>query len=168
MNEHTQARMVEVVKKFLDGEFNGDKWNYKIHNDIAFSGCITGISTLIDKLIFYIIVGEETVTCYHIALISIPEEQRVAVNEFITRANYGLLKGNFEMGFRDGELRYKNNVSQYDLLSNDTAAFHSMQTMMLLGPLMWKRYGDNLTSLFFGFPVDKSVADLVRQSETAE
>ena len=27
--------------------------------------------------------------------------------EFITRANYGLISGNFEMDFGDGEVRYK-------------------------------------------------------------
>ena len=168
MNENTQAYMVEVVKKFLDGEFDGDKWNYEVHNEIAFVGGIGGVGGKIDNLKFYIIVGKETVTCYHIAPIKVPEEQRVAVNEFITRANYGLTNGNFEMDFNDGELRYKTNVSQHDLLRNDTAAFQSMRILMMLGPSMWKRYGNNLAALIFGFTADKSVEDLVCQCETAE
>lgn len=32
------------------------------------------------------------------------------VAEFITRANYGMVIGNFEMDFRDGEVRYKTSV----------------------------------------------------------
>ena len=43
MNEHTQAYMVEVVKKFLDGGFDGDKWNYEVHDEIAFVGGIGGL-----------------------------------------------------------------------------------------------------------------------------
>jgi hypothetical protein len=36
----------------------------------------------------------------------VPEARRREVMEFITRANYGLLLGNFEFDINDGELRY--------------------------------------------------------------
>jgi hypothetical protein len=36
-----------------------------------------------------------------------PEERRREVAEFLTRANYGLAAGNFELDFDDGEIRYK-------------------------------------------------------------
>ncbi len=37
----------------------------------------------------------------------VPSDKRKAMTEFITRANYGLVVGNFEMDLIDGELRYK-------------------------------------------------------------
>ena len=165
MNEHTQAYMVEVVKKFLDGGFDGDKWNYEVHQEIAFIGGIGGLEGKITNLRFYIIVGDETVTCYHTAPIKAPLEQRAAISEFITRANYGLTNGNFEMDFSDGELRYKTTISQHDLLRNDAAAFRSMRVLMMLGPSMWQRYGDNLAALLFGYTDNKSVEELVCQCE---
>ena len=165
MNEHTQAYMVEVVKKFLDGGFDGDKWNYEVHQEIAFIGGIGGLEGKITDLRFYIIVGDETVTCYHTAPIKVPLEQRAAISEFITRANYGLTNGNFEMDFSDGELRYKTTISQHDLLRNDAAAFRSMRVLMMLGPSMWQRYGDNLAALLFGYTDNKSVEELVCQCE---
>jgi hypothetical protein len=36
-----------------------------------------------------------------------PEQRRNEVAEFLTRANYGLAAGNFELDFADGEIRYK-------------------------------------------------------------
>lgn len=39
-----------------------------------------------------------------------PEARRGAMAEAITRANYGLTLGNFEMDFRDGELRYRTSM----------------------------------------------------------
>ncbi|MBD2436570.1 YbjN domain-containing protein [Nostoc sp. FACHB-110] len=39
--------------------------------------------------------------------VSVPENKRLAVTEFLTRANFGLIVGNFEMDLQDGELRYK-------------------------------------------------------------
>jgi hypothetical protein len=37
-------------------------------------------------------------------------EQRQAIAEFITRLNYGLVMGNFEMAFNDGEIRFKTSL----------------------------------------------------------
>ena len=44
----------------------------------------------------------------------VPEERRLAVAEYITRANYGLFLGNFEMDFTDGELRFKTSLDLED------------------------------------------------------
>lgn len=36
-----------------------------------------------------------------------PPDKRDAVAEFLTRVNYGIILGNFEMDYGDGEVRYK-------------------------------------------------------------
>jgi len=47
---------------------------------------------------------------YSTLLFNAPEEKRMAVAEFITRANYGLIIGNWELDFDDGEIRYKTSL----------------------------------------------------------
>ncbi len=47
---------------------------------------------------------------YSICPIHAPESRRSAAAEFITRANYNLIVGNFEMDFTDGEIRYKTSI----------------------------------------------------------
>jgi hypothetical protein len=44
---------------------------------------------------------------YAIAPFTVAAEKRAAVAEYITRANYGLPIGNFEMDYADGEVRYR-------------------------------------------------------------
>jgi hypothetical protein len=44
---------------------------------------------------------------YSICPINAPEDKRAAMAEFLTRANFGLPIGNFEMDYKDGEIRYK-------------------------------------------------------------
>ncbi len=39
--------------------------------------------------------------------IPVPPERRLAVTEFLTRANYGMIVGNFELDVADGDLRFK-------------------------------------------------------------
>jgi hypothetical protein len=47
---------------------------------------------------------------YAIAPLKVPSESRDAVAEFITRANYGMRIGNFELDYDDGEVRYKSSL----------------------------------------------------------
>jgi hypothetical protein len=49
-------------------------------------------------------------TFYSILPSNVPEEKRIEIAEFITRANYGLVIGNFEMDYGDGEVRYKTSI----------------------------------------------------------
>jgi hypothetical protein len=47
---------------------------------------------------------------YAVATFRVTEEVRPMVAEYITRANYGLRIGNFEMDYSDGEVRYKSGI----------------------------------------------------------
>jgi hypothetical protein len=47
---------------------------------------------------------------YSILPSNVPQEKRAQLAELITRANYGLVIGNFEMDFHDGEIRYKTSI----------------------------------------------------------
>ncbi|MGC8865790.1 MAG: YbjN domain-containing protein [Bacteroidales bacterium] len=52
--------------------------------------------------------GTNTVLIYCLLPIMVPANHRQRIAEFITRANYSIILGNFEMDFNDGEVRYKN------------------------------------------------------------
>lgn len=51
------------------------------------------------RLVFYSLYGQV-----------VPPERREAIALFITRANYGLMVGNFELDLDSGELRYKTSM----------------------------------------------------------
>jgi hypothetical protein len=55
---------------------------------------------------------EEQAQCvvYSVCPTKVPDEKLQAMAELLTRANYGLVIGNFEMDFRDGEVRFKTSV----------------------------------------------------------
>ena len=53
---------------------------------------------------------EGTFVFYSICPVNAPETKRLAMAEFLTRANFGLVNGNFEMDFNDGEIRYKTGI----------------------------------------------------------
>lgn len=47
---------------------------------------------------------------YSVCPVTAPEGERRVFAEFLTRANYGLVLGNFEMDWDDGEIRYKTSI----------------------------------------------------------
>lgn len=57
-----------------------------------------------------VIEAEKQLIFYSICPVNAPEDKRLAVAEFLIRANYGLSIGNFELDFGDGEIRCKTSV----------------------------------------------------------
>jgi hypothetical protein len=96
-------RAFETLGRFLeeDGwhpQEIEDKYTYRayFHGKNGELRCYAQIRVDLEQFIFYAVVT-----------VNVPEEVRPAVAEFITRANYGLRLGNFEMDYADGEVRFK-------------------------------------------------------------
>lgn len=165
MSENMTQEVHGIIKKYLDGGYDGDPWKYKEPTNSSFLGGVCGLGPKIECVKFYIENNDDTVVCYHILPFNAPEEVRPAVSEFITRANYGLPFGNFEMDLTDGELRYKITIPHSAFLHSDESAFHWLKVMMKLGPSCWCKYSDGLAALLFGFAGERSVKELVEQCE---
>ena len=76
----------------------------------------------------------------------IPEPRRRDVMEFATRANYGLLLGNFEMDLGDGEFRFKCSVE-----SEETELTYTQyQTMLYTSVSVMDRYYPGLQRVIQG------------------
>jgi hypothetical protein len=88
-----------------------------------------------------------------------PEQARPAVAEYLTRANYGLRLGSFEMDFSDGEVRYKNSLGfegatlTPELIKH--AIYPAVQTM--------DRYLPGLMAVIYG---GKSPAEAIDEIES--
>jgi hypothetical protein len=53
---------------------------------------------------------QEQFVFYSVCPMAMPDFKRAAVMEFVTRANYGMILGNFELDLNDGEVRYKTSL----------------------------------------------------------
>ena len=89
--------------------------------------------------------------------LSADEDSRQRIAEYITRANYGLRFGNFEMDFSDGEIRYRLTVDCEDR----TGLSESLVMRSIVIPMtMFDRYGDGLVAVLFGIKSpEEAIAD---------
>lgn len=66
-------------------------------------------------------VEEQQFVFYSIGAVKVPKPKRRSVGEFITRANYGMIIGNFELNFDNGEIRYKTSIDvKGNVLTSET------------------------------------------------
>ena len=91
--------------------------------------------------------------------LSADEDCRLKVAEYITRVNYGLRYGCFEMDFRDGEIRYRHTVDCADMTSLPERSF--LQCVYLPAN-MFNRYGNGLVAVMHGV---KSPEDAIKETE---
>ena len=98
--------------------------------------CYAQIRVDLEQFLFYVI-----------APVKSPEPMYAQVAEYITRANYGLRIGNFEMDYSDGEVRYKSSLDFEEepltptLIKN--AMYPAVHTMDLYLPgLLGVMYGN--------------------------
>jgi hypothetical protein len=76
----------------------------------------------------------------------VPEAKRGAIAEYITRANFGLIHGSFEMDLRDGLVRYKTTaLAAGGPLSEDTVT-----GLIRINFGMWDRYFAGLMAVVYG------------------
>ena len=61
-----------------------------------------------------------------------PSEKLFAIAEFIARANYGVIIGNFELDFDDGEIRYKTSIDAQEIELNLDAIAQLVYTNVLM------------------------------------
>ena len=74
------------------------------------------------------------------------QENLMNIAEFITRANYGLSIGNFELDFSDGEIRFKTSID----ITEDGFGLATIERLAYTNVLMMDRYLPGLISVITG------------------
>jgi hypothetical protein len=90
--------------------------------------------------------SQEQFVYYSVAPINTPAERRAAMAEFVTRANYGMIIGNFEMDFGDGEVRYKTSI---DVEGSELTPALARQ-VVYANVAMMNRYYSGILAVAFG------------------
>lgn len=149
MNYNTS--IAKLVKAFLDS----DDWNYNFDDEKGVFTFNLSLSNKLKKISYRVRIRKYDYVVYATSLMD-ADDCKAEMAEFITRANYGLFNGNFEMDYRDGEVRYKCFVN-----CDETApGRETVKDSIYIPAAMFKRYGDGIISILFGMKsAQQAVAD---------
>lgn len=104
-------------------------------------------------------VEQEQFLFYSICPVNAPENKRLAIAEFLTRANSGMSIGNFELDFADGEIRYKTSID----VEGDRLSSASIKKLVYTNVIMMDQYLPGIMSVIYG---DVSPGDAIAQIES--
>jgi hypothetical protein len=147
------GRIFDAVEEFL----KSDDWPTQAVEDASliktgFDGdsgqfsCFASARDAQDQLVFYSVFP-----------VKAPVDQRAQVAEFITRANYGMAVGNFEMDFADGEVRFK---TSFDVEGMDLPA-KLVRNLVYANVLTMDRYFPGLMRvLYAGASAEEAVHEI--------
>ncbi len=147
---------MEVVKNFLDG----DDWHYDMHDHghvATFTGGVGGFKGLYNSFRFILFVGEGEVQNYATFPAS-AKDKLSEMAEFITRANYGLKYGDFEMDWNDGEVRFHLTFPMSAVRADEMI----LPTLLMAPPRMLDQYSKGFTEVLMGL---KTPADAIKDCE---
>ena len=95
---------------------------------------------------------------YGLIPISANENIQGEIAEYLTRINYGLLIGNFEMDYTDGEIRYKIVIdNSWGIQINKEIIDDCIGIIVT----MFAKYGDGLLEVIFGFAKANEVIERI-------
>ncbi|NLX10107.1 MAG: YbjN domain-containing protein [Chloroflexi bacterium] len=138
--------------------FRSDDWNFtQLQNEPILS---MGVSGKNGKWRCFAKAREEQYqfVFYSVLETNTPENKRAAIAEFLTRANFGLVIGNFEMDYSDGEIRYKTSLDTEGDQLSDALIKNAVYTNIV----MMDRYLPGIMAVIYG---NASAFDAIRQVE---
>ncbi len=101
---------------------------------------------------------------YSLCPISVPEHKRPEVAEFITRANYDMVLGNYEMDFEDGELRFKTSID----VEGTQLTTELIRPVLYANVLMMDQYMPGIMSVIYADVSPKTAIEQVESKTSAD
>ncbi|MEL7038229.1 MAG: YbjN domain-containing protein [Cyanobacteria bacterium J06592_8] len=126
--------------------FTEDDWPFtKLQGDLALRSVFQGKNGRWDC---YAKVREaqQQFVFYSICSVNAPEDKRQAIAEFIARANYGTIIGNFELDFSDGEIRFKTSID----VEGDALSSALIQPLVYTNVMMMDEYLPGILAVLSG------------------
>jgi hypothetical protein len=91
---------------------------------------------------------QRQIVIYSVMDVMAPEISRISLMEYITRVNWDLVIGNFEMDFSDGEIRFKTSA---DVDHIDTKTMQSViGNLVYVNVMMMDRYAPGVMRVLWG------------------
>ena len=130
--------------------FESQKWHYEVrqNDDTRFIAAFgINLKGRLSSCRVLTIVDERDIQCLTVCPIKATEDVRPQVAEYLTRANYGMKIGKFEMDMNDGEVRYQAILP----CSEGVPSIKDVERIIDMGFLMFQRFGDGLIKNLMGF-----------------
>lgn len=155
------TKIADAIQEFL----HDDDWHYTFREEKGTFHFSLSTRSRLNTVDYFIAVREDhyRVLCVSPLSVNTDDAQELArMAEFITRANYGMTRGCFEMDYRDGEIRFRMTV---DCDGDAVPTQEIVKNSVYVPASMFNRYGSGMVHTMFS---DLNPAAIVRACEAED
>lgn len=150
---------MEKIEQLIKDFFKAVDWKYNFtDNERKRFTAGLRMGGVLGAIRIVIIIFDKSYIVYGVLNSTAEKDKYASVAEFITRANYGMQNGNFEMDYRDGEIRYKTFVKFEKSNISESVVAESI----LVPVFMIEKYGKSLIKVMLG---EVSAEDGIAEAE---
>ena len=143
------------ILKSIEDYLTDNDWHFlhEENKDLFTMGM--NINNKLKSIDYYILVKHTGFLTIATIDIKADEECRQNVIEYITRANYGLTDGCFELDSEKGYIRYR----VYSNCMDSIPSPETVERALLICAEMFERYGNGILSVMFGMQTPKAAIE---------
>ena len=146
------------VREAVEDFFKQDEAKYQPFNERNVASAIYSVRAKIGKATAFFHAYKDKLIVKLMLPIKAEEADRVNVGEYLHRANYGLMIGNFDFDFSDGEISYR--VPIFCGKDNFVPpTYEQIDFAVLIGLAMISKYGDGLLKVILGVALPEEAVD---------
>jgi hypothetical protein len=150
MREYS-SEIAGAVMEFLES----DSWKYDWDEDRGLLKLMLSSRSKFQSFTIYISIKTNGFSQMILYPLKATEDVRDKVAEFITRANYGLYIGGFEMDYDDGEVRFRSSLLSADTLPTTEQIKH----ILYVSINMAEKYANSLAMVLFDVASPKDAVE---------
>ena len=141
MANNYSPELSNSVKDWLDNR----EWRYTFDANRGVYQFSSKLDSTVQRCTVSVYVRNEGISFISRIPINVMEAKKPAVAEFITRINYELVDGNFEMDYADGEIRFR----MYIHCGDTIPSADNLEDHIMIPFAVWENYGDAFLSVLF-------------------
>ncbi|QQE80454.1 YbjN domain-containing protein [Alicyclobacillus sp. SO9] len=136
---------LQALHDAVDAFFKEEEWNYEYVNERLLRFGMKGENLDVDA---HMVLDEEDreLVMYSEFPVKVPPEKRGVIAELLTRINYVLRHGNFEMSFDEGDLYFRTGLDAADAEVTPTL----VRNVVFRNFWMMDRYVPTIMSVLYG------------------
>ena len=153
MRMYSQQLVIIVKMVFVDSG-----WNYDFEEEYGAFRAGINLRCKLKSCDVIVLVGEEFIDSLAMINISVDEDKRNEVVEFITRVNYTIKYGNFDFDYKSGKIGFRLSV---DCAGGTIPSKEEVKRAMTIPAILYERYGDGLLSVLSGLETPKEAVEKI-------
>ena len=135
----------EKLSSCIKSWFDANEMHYSFDEERGVFKLTVNLKSSIQRCTVYVVTRDDAISANGKISLNVPEAKRPAIAEFITRINYTLIAGNFDLDYSDGEISFRTYLHCCDTVPADDDLRHVIYAPFVI----WEKYGDAFLNVVF-------------------